>query len=93
MQHGDGNGWWNGGSGIVVVRYQIGQLQQLQKQLVVLLVSMVVKPFIPLQVLELFCPTSGLVTTKVEYVIVVVVAVVVQNNNASGAGGGGGGGA
>ena len=38
-----------GGSGIVIVRYQIGTVQlQMQKQLVVLLVSMVVKLFTPL---------------------------------------------
>ena len=36
----------NGGSGIVVVRYQIAELTGQQKQLVVPLVSMVVKPFI-----------------------------------------------
>ena len=45
----------NGGSGVVVVRYQIATTsRQVQKQLAVLLVSMVVKPFIPLRVLVIF---------------------------------------
>ena len=46
-----------GGSGIVVVRYKIGSLSTSQKQLVVLLVSMVVRQFIPLQVLVTFATT------------------------------------
>ena len=74
----------NGGSGIVIVRYQIGISLTLQKQLVVILVSMVVKPFIPLQLLETFAAPSPFTITTAEY-------VVVAGGGAGGAAGGGGG--
>ena len=58
---GGGGGWTNpgaknggnGGSGLIVVRYKIGQVTGTAKQLVVLLVSMAEKQFTPLQVREL----------------------------------------